>query len=292
MSFATTNLTLILNSLMLAGIYILAALGLSLIFGVLGVVNFGHGAFVMVGGFMAWYGFVHFGVDPLISVFVVVPVLFTVGYYLQATTIKHVIGDDEMYSLLLTFGVAMVIEGVFLQLFSGLNRSIQYLNGNVQVLSVTVGVNKLVAGTTGTVFAVALILFLHKSKYGQAIRATAQEAALAEACGIDTNRIRAITFGIGTALAGIAGVAYLMVYSITPIVGQEILLLLFVIIVLGGLDSIAGTVIAGVVISLFQSYVVYYVGSHTMYFLLFISIAVILLVRPHGLLGEPEGRHA
>lgn len=291
MSLATTTFALIVSGLLLAGIYVLAGLGLSLIFGVLEVVNIAHGGFVMLGGYMAWYGFTEYGVDPLLSLLVVIPVMFTLGYLIHVLAVEYVINDDEIYSLLLTFGVALMIEGALLKQFTGITRSIPYLTDSVQILTTTVGLNRLAAGFTGLVFGATLLVFLNRSTYGRAIRATGQVPTLAEACGIDTRQIRAITMGIGAALAGIAGVAYLMVYSISPIGAQPILLLLFVIIVLGGMGSLAGTIIASVFVALFQMFTVYYVGSHEMYFVLYLSVAVILLVRPHGLLGEPEARH-
>lgn len=291
MSLATTTFALVLSGLLLAGIYVLASLGLSLIFGVLEVVNIAHGGFVMLGGYMSWYAFTEFGVDPVLSILVVIPLMFTLGYLIHILAVEYVIGDNEIYSLLLTFGIALVIEGVLLKQFTGISRSIPYLNESVEILTATVGLNRLVAGFLGLIFGVGLLVFLNRSKYGRAIRATAQEPDLAEACGINTRRIRAITMGIGATLAGIAGVAYLMVYSISPIGAQPILLLLFVIIVLGGMGSLAGTMIASVVVALFEVFTIFYVGSHEMFFILYLGVAVLLLVRPEGLLGEPEARH-
>jgi branched-chain amino acid transport system permease protein len=291
MSLATTTFALIVSGLLLAGIYVLASLGLSLIFGVLEVVNIAHGGFVMLGGYMSWYAFTEFGVDPVLSILVVIPVMFILGYLMHVLAVEYIIGDDEIYSLLLTFGIALMLEGALLQQFTGITRSIPYLNESVGILTATVGMNRLVAGVLGLVFGVSLLIFLNRSKYGRAIRATAQEPDLAEACGIDTRQIRGITMGIGATLAGIAGVAYLMVYSISPIGAQPILLLLFVIIVLGGMGSLAGTMIASVVVALFEQFTIFYVGAHEMFFVLYLSVAVILLVRPEGLLGEPEARH-
>jgi branched-chain amino acid transport system permease protein len=291
MSLATTTFALIVTGLLLAGIYVLASLGLSLIFGVLEVVNIAHGGFVMLGGYIGWYAFTEFGIDPILSILAIIPAMFVLGYLMHILAVEYVIGDNEIYSLLLTFGIALMIEGALLQQFTGITRSIPYLNDSIQIWTATVGLNRLVAGGLGFIFGVGLLVFLNRSTYGRAIRATAQEPDLAEACGIDTRRIRAITMGIGTTLAGLAGVAYLMVYSISPIGAQPILLLLFVIIVMGGMGSLTGTIIASVVVALFEVFTIFYVGSHEMFLVLYLSVAVILLVRPEGLLGEPEARH-
>jgi branched-chain amino acid transport system permease protein len=286
-----TILELTVNGVLLAGIYILSALGLSLVFGVMDVVNFGHGAFMMVGGYITFALFRNLGVNPLLSLVVVIPAMFLLGYVIQTSLIENIRSDEEIYSLMLTFGLALVLTGILRELFSTTAQGISYLVQPIQVFSLSLGLNSLIAGVTGLVFTAALFLFLSYTDFGRAIRATAQVPSLAEACGINSPRIRAISMGIGAMLAGVAGVAYLLVYSISPLTGRSVLLLLFVIIVLGGMGSLIGTVISGLLISLFQVFTIYYVGAHQTYFIMYVGIVLLLLVRPHGLLGEPEGSH-
>lgn len=284
-------LPLLISGTMLAGIYMLVSVGLSLVFGVMEVVNFAHGAFVMIGGYIAYFGFTRFGVSPFLALLVVVPVMFVMGYVLQKTLVEYVLADNEIYSLLLTFGIALAAEGLMKVAFQTVSRSIHYLSTSVDLIVVSTSANRLAAGLSGYIFAGALFLFLAKSTFGQAIRATSQAPDLAEACGIDAPKVRAATFGIGAVLAGIGGVMYLLVYQVSPIGGRSILLVMFIIIVLGGMGSLKGTAIAGLIIGLFQTIATYFAGGHATFFVLYSGIALILLVRPYGLFGEPQTRH-
>jgi branched-chain amino acid transport system permease protein len=284
-------LPLSIDAVLLAGIYILASLGLSLVFGVMEVVNFAHGILVMIGGYLAYTGFQQFGISPLVGLIAIIPAMFALGYVLEVGTVEYVLGDNEIYSLLMTFGLALVFQGLLQEIYSTTTRSIVYLSYSINVLGTRIAMNKLVTGVLGYLFAAVLFLFLSYSKFGRAIRATSQASDLAEACGINAPRIRAAAFGIGTMLAGVGGTLYVMVYQISPIGGRSLLLIGFVIIVLGGMGSLRGTAIAGLIVGFIQIFVTYFVGSHATFFVLYVGIAAILLVRPYGLFGEPEARH-
>lgn len=287
----STLLPLLVSGLLLSGIYLLVSVGLSLVFGVMEVVNFAHGALVMVGGYGGIVWFRELGLSPLLSLVILIPLMFGIGYVLQLGLLEHILNDNEIYSLLLTFGIALALEGVMKELFGTTSQSIVYLNETVDLFVMTIAANRLVAGGLGFLFTGALFLFLSRSTYGQAIRATAQAPDLAEACGIDAPRIRAITFGIGSLLAGAGGVMYLLVFQVSPIGGRPILLIMFIIIVLGGMASMKGTAVAAVIVGVFQVNSSYFMGGHATFFILFSAIAIILLVKPHGLFGEPEGAH-
>lgn len=287
----STLLPLLVSGLLLSGIYLLVSVGLSLVFGVMEVVNFAHGALVMVGGYGGMIWFRELGLSPLISLVVLLPLMFGIGYVLQLGLLEHILSDNEIYSLLLTFGLALALEGSMKELFGTTSQSIVYLSETVDLFVMTIAMNRLVAGILGFLFTGVLFLFLAYSTYGQAIRATAQAPDLAEACGINAPRIRAITFGIGALLAGAGGVMYLLVFQVSPIGGRPILLIMFIIIVLGGMASMKGTAVAAVIVGVFQVNSSYFMGGHATFFVLFSAIAIILLVKPHGLFGEPEGRH-
>lgn len=287
----STLLPLAVSGLLLSGIYLLISVGLSLVFGVMEVVNFAHGALVMVGGYGGMVWFRELGLSPLLSLVVLIPLMFGIGYVLQLGLLEHILNDNEIYSLLLTFGLALALEGGMKELFGTTSQSIVYLNETIDLVVMTIAMNRVVAGLLGFLFTGALFLFLSRSTYGQAIRATAQAPDLAEACGINAPRIRAITFGIGALLAGAGGVMYLLVYQVSPIGGRPILLIMFIIIVLGGMASMKGTAVAAVIVGVFQVNSSYFMGGHATFFILFSAIAIILLVKPHGLFGEPEGAH-
>lgn len=287
----STLLPLAIDAVLLAGIYILVSLGLSLVFGVMEVVNFAHGALVMVGGYIAFTGFNQFGVSPLVGLVAIIPAMFALGYVVEVGTVEYVLSDNEIYSLLMTFGLALFIEGLLQEIYSTTAKSIVYLSYSINIFGTGIAVNKLVTGVLGYLFAAALFLLLSYSKFGRAIRATSQASDLAEACGIDAPRIRAAAFGIGTVLAGVGGTLYLMVYQVSPVGGRSLLLIAFVIIVLGGMGSLRGTAIASLIVGFIQIFVTYFVGGHATFFILYVGIAAILLVQPYGLFGEPETRH-
>lgn len=287
----STLLPLAISGLLLGGIYLLVSVGLSLVFGVMEVVNFAHGAFVMVGGYAAIIWFRELALSPILGLVIIMPLMFGIGYVLQLGLLEHILNDNEIYSLLLTFGLALALEGGMKEVFGTTSQSIVYLNQSVDLVVMSIAANRIVAGVIGFLLTGVLFVFLSYSTYGQAIRATAQAPDLAEACGINAPRIRAITFGIGALLAGAGGVMYLLVFQVSPIGGRTILLIMFIIIVLGGMASMKGTAVAAVVVGLFQVNSSYFAGGHATFFVLFSAIALILLVRPHGLFGEPEEKY-
>lgn len=290
MSTSTILASLVISGLLLAGIYLLTSLGLALIFGVMEVVNFAHGGLIMAGGYLSYWAFTSFSLDPIVSLLLVIPVMFLLGAGIQRVLVEYIISDEELYSLLLTFGLLLVFEAVFRIAFGTQSLTIDWQSQTLAVAGVSTSYTQIISGIVGFAVTVALFVFLNRSSLGQAIRATSQAPDLAEACGIDAPRIRAITFGIGSLLAGVGGVVYFLSYSVSPIGGRHLLLIAFIVIVLGGMGSIKGAAIGAFIVALYQTFATFYLGSHTALMSMFISIAVLLLVKPHGLLGEPEER--
>ncbi|MFC5973534.1 branched-chain amino acid ABC transporter permease [Halomarina salina] len=286
----TIILSLLASGLLLAGVYMLTSMGMALVFGVMEVVNFAHGGLIMAGGYITYWLFTEVGVDPILSLVVVIPAMFAVGYAAQWVFVEHVVGEEDLYSLLLTFGLLLVLESTFRVVFSTETVTIPYLSQGVDVASIGLSLKEVASGGIGFVVTGVLFAFLSRSSLGQAIRATSQAPDLAEASGINAPRIRAITFGVGSLLAGIGGTAYFISYGISPIGGRHLLLIAFVVIVLGGMGSIKGAGVAAVLIGVFQTFAEYYAGSHRALLVMYLGIAVVLLVRPHGLFGEPEDR--
>lgn len=282
--------TLLVSGILLAGIYLLTSLGMALIFGVMEVVNFAHGGLIMAGGYISYWTYTNLGLDPLLSLILVIPTLFIIGAAVQRLLVEHVVGDEELYSLLLTFGLLLVFEATFRMVFGTQSLTIAYLSRTFTTAGVSTSLTQIISGVLGLTVTAVLFAFLNRSSLGQAIRATSQAPDLAEACGIDAPRIRSITFGIGSLLAGIGGVAYFLSYNVSPIGGRHLLLIAFIVIVLGGMGSIKGAAVAAFIVALYQTFSTYYLGSHAALMTMFVSIAVLLLVKPHGLMGEPEER--
>lgn len=276
-------ISLILSSLLLGGIYILISLGMSLIFGVMDIINFAHGGFVMIGGYVVLVAATYWNVHPAIGFLLVIPVMFAVGYAIQYALLENVLEDLHMNSLLLTFGVAIMIEAGLTELFGNQARFVSFFDAS---LPFGLGMAKILSGVGGYVGAALLFLLLYQTELGQAIRATAQVPELAKASGIDVTRVRTITFGIGSVLAGLGGAFYLLPYDVSPIGGRYILLLAFIIVVLGGMGSLKGAAIAGVIVSTIQVFVGYYFTSSGAFTLLFFGSVLLLLVRPQGLYGD------
>jgi branched-chain amino acid transport system permease protein len=279
---------LAMESLMLGSMYVLIALGLSLAFGVMEVVNFAHGTFVMVGGYIALTFFNQFGLNPFIALLFIIPFLFVVGYAIQKYLMEHVMGDDEAYTLLLSFGIALIVEVVLQEKYGTVPRTFSFMQQQAHIFGIPLAHYEIAAGVFGLGLSTLLFVFLQYTQYGRSIRATSQVPDLAEACGIDVPQVRAITLGIGLLLAGAGGVAYVLWFSVTPVGGRNLILLLFVIVVLGGMGSLRGTVVAGLIVAAIEIFVTFYLSGHASYFLLFVGIVVLLLVRPQGFFGQPE----
>ncbi|NHN42813.1 branched-chain amino acid ABC transporter permease [Halorubellus sp. JP-L1] len=283
MAFVDTLLTLVVLSLTLGGVYTLISLGLTLIFGVMDIVNMAHGGMIMIGGFMAFAFTQEFAMNPLVSIVVVVPVMFALGYLLQAQLLERLKFDLHMNSLLFTFGFAVVIEALLTLHFG---NSPKFINAFDTSIPINVGFANVVAGVGGYIGAASLYVFLQRSETGRAIRATAQVPDLAEASGINVPYVRSITFGIASVLAGIGGVLYLLPYQISPIGGQKLLVFSFIIVALGGLGSLRGAAVSAVIIATLQMVITYYVGSTTAFMVLLFGAVAVLLVTPNGLFGD------
>lgn len=285
-------LPLFLTALVLSGMYVLISVGFSLVFGVMTVVNLAHGFMVMMGGYLTYVLYQSYGISPFVSILGIVPLMFVFGYALQVIGLERVLEDLETNSLLMTFGLLIAGEAVIRSIFANRPRSINYLGTTVEVFEASTSQGKLVAGAMGFLSAGLFALFLSRAKYGRAIRATAQAPNLAEACGIDSKRVRAITLGLGTMLAGIGGISYVMVYTVSPIRSRQLLIIVFVVTVLGGLGSLKGAAVAGVIVAFVQVYLTYYIGPTETLLVLYTLVVVLLLIMPHGLYGEEREYYA
>ena len=273
----------VVNGLLLGGIYALAALGLSLVFGIMDVVNLAHGHMLMVGAYLAIVLLAATGITPLVGMFLAMGVLFVFGVALQKVLLERIVGEGIEQPIIVLFGLALVLQNVARILLSGDART-----ADIGVPRGWFDLGFLSFERTVT-FVVAVVLvaltwaFLQYTRTGQAIRATAQNPDAARHMGIDTDRIYALTLGVGTALAGAAGALLAMLFPITPFVGWSYLLKTFAVVVLGGVGSIPGTLVGGLVIGVSENLGDLYLGYRNVVSLLI--FLVVLLVRPQGLFG-------
>jgi branched-chain amino acid transport system permease protein len=281
---------LALSAVMLAGLYATMAYGLGLIYGVLRVVNLAHGGVIMGGAYLGWVLFERFGIDPYLSLPIVVAATFGLGLLLYRVLVRHLPRGPAggPASLLLLFGTWLVLRNVAYLLFTGNDQAIRtgYSTTSVALLGTHVSVNRLAVLAIAVVLPVLLHLLLKRTYTGRAIRAVAQNADSCTLVGIDVERIYALTFGLGTALAGVAGLLSATIFSFNPGFGSGELLKSFVVVVLGGLGSVLGTGLAALILAIVEVFAILVLPSYLTSAVGFVMLVLVLVLRPGGLFGQ------
>lgn len=289
------------TGLLIGGVFGLVAMGLTLIFGVLDIINFAHGALLTIGMYITFVLYDRFGIDPYVAVLITVPLLFLIGAIIQRTIIHPARNAPAHNQLLLTLGLALFIENLMLVVFTATPRSIRLEYGRglteigplaiefpIRIAGTTITLTKLAAFIFALVLAALLYLLLHRTTLGKAIRATAQNKEGARLVGISTDRISLVTFGLGVACVGAAAALVLPFLAVDPLVGNAFNITAFVIVVLGGMGSIPGALLGGLIIGLTQELGVVFAPSSTKLLGVFFVFILVLLLRPQGLLGKRE----
>lgn len=292
---ATLFVQLLIAGVLLGGIYALASIGLTLIFGVMKIVNFAHGEFLMVAMYLSFWLFHYFKLDPYISILIVVPLLFLMGLLVYRLLIKPTIGAPVLTQIFVTVGLSMVIENLALLFWSADFRtiSLEYLQNaiilgpypSLGMEEIIVNPARLIAFCIALFLSVAFYFFLKWSYTGKVIRATSQDRFTALLMGINIDRIFKLTFAIGIMLVGVAGALMIPIYTVHPFVGFEFVLVMFVVVVLGGMGSVVGATIAGIFIGIIEVFSGFLLGPESkeaIYFLVFIAA---LVIKPSGLFG-------
>jgi branched-chain amino acid transport system permease protein len=287
------------TGILIGGVYGLVAMGLTLIFGVLDIINFAHGALLTVGMYATFVLYDRFGLDPYLAIILVAPLLFVLGAAIQRLIIHPARNAPAHNQLLLTLGLALLIENLLLVVFTATPRSVRlaYGRGATDIGPFTVDFPLRIAGTTITlpklaaflfalVLTLLLFLLLQRTNLGRAIRATAQDKEGARLVGIDIDAINLITFGLGTACVGAAAAIILPFLSVDPLVGNTFNITAFVIVVLGGMGSVPGALLGGLIVGLTQELGVVFAPSSTKLVGVFIVFILVLMFRPQGLLGR------
>ena len=283
-------LDLALSAVLLAGLYATMAYGLGLIYGVLRVVNLAHGGVIMAGAYLGWVLHGWLGLDPYLAIPLVVAASFLLGVVMYRLLVRHLPrgAAGGPASLLLLFGVWLVLRNVAYLLFTGNDQVIRtsYSTRALPFLGTWVSVNRLAVLAIAVVTPVALHLLLRRTYLGRAIRAVAQNAESCTLVGIDVDRVYTITFGIGTALAGLAGLLSATLFAFNPGFGSSELLKSFVVVVLGGLGSVIGTGIAALILAIVEVYAIYWLPSYLTAAVGFVMLVLVLVLRPGGLFGQ------
>jgi branched-chain amino acid transport system permease protein len=275
------------NGLLTGAIYALIALGLTLIYGVLHIINFAHGALLTAALFAAFFADRVLGIDPWLSVFGLAPVFFAIGYALQRFIVWPASRGEDRAILLVTLGLAVIIENGLLFQFRSDTRTIDHRFGFavIELGPMLLATTRVVAFAAALAVAAALGLFLALTDTGRAIRAVAKERLGAELSGVDVAHIYAVTFGLGTACLAVAACLLLPSFYVTPQVGNAFVLVAFTIVVLGGMGSVPGALAGGLFIGVVESLTGLVYGETLGQLGIFLIFILVLLVRPQGLFG-------
>lgn len=277
-----------IDGILMGGVYALAALGISLIFGVMKITNFAHGALITVGMYVTFEFCVLLGITPYVALPLVIVVMFVIGYLIQKFFLNPLMGVVGHNQLLLTQGLSIVIENLILVLFSANYKSVTVpgFESAISLGNITINKPKLVAFLFVALISAAIYLLLEKTDLGRAIRATSVQPDGATLMGIVVPRINQIAFGIGIVCAGVAGALLTPTQYIYPTSGNSYSLKCFVIAVFGGLGNIWGAILAGLIIGVVESFSALYLGGSWSELVVYLIFILTLIIKPTGLLGK------
>ena len=278
----------LISGILIGGAYALIGIGLTIIFGVMRIINFAHGDLLMVGMYATFYLFSLFHIDPFLSIIITIPFMFLYGGFLQKVFINRVLGALPQNQILLTIGLGLVMSNTVMLAFTSDYKilSTSYSSASVSMEGISISIPLAISFLITAIITAMLYWFLVKTDTGQAIRATAQDREAAKLMGINVKRMSIIAFGLGTSLAGTAGALIAPVYYIFPQVGSAFTLKAFVITVLGGMGSIIGATLGGVLIGIAESIGGVYFGSGWKDVVVYTLFLLVLLFKPSGLLGK------
>jgi branched-chain amino acid transport system permease protein len=284
-------LDIIITGLILGGIYALIAVGLTLQYGVGRVLNVSHGEFIMLGALVTYTFYTVIGISPLVTIAVVAPALFMIGYLLDRTLFNYLRRTSvhtETFSgrsLLASFGLFFVVQNMMLLIWGANLKGYTYLNASVSIFGALYGVNRLLALGVAVGVSAIFYVFVKNTRLGKAIRAAAENPTMARVMAVNVRQVLAICFGLGAALAGLAGILYSLMFELAPSKGIELTIVAIVVVVFGGLGSITGSLIGGFLLGLVTSLVNFIDPSLSLvaFYLIFI---LLLLFKPSGIMGR------
>ena len=284
-----TVLNVITSGLIMGGVYAIIAMGMSIQYGVARILNVSHGEFIMVGAFLT-YTLVKLNVNPLLAMVIILPVMFLLGFVLHRTIYKKLndvsgsAGAFESNSMLISFGLMFVLQNVALQIWGSQQQVYAFLQRSVNILGTAIALNRLVVLLFAVAISLLFYLFLQKVRLGKAIRAVSQDASSAALMGVKVHRVSAICFGIGAVLAGCAGSLISIINQFNTSMGMSYTIIAIIVVVLGGMGSIPGSLLGGFILG-FIGTLVNYIDPSLSLVAYYLIIIVLLLVKPSGLMG-------
>ena len=281
----------IIIGILIGGVYALMASGLTLVFGIMKVINVAQGALVILAAYLSYALWSHLHVDPFLSIFIVMPAMFVLGVAVQLVFVRSLRGPDASeLSLLVTWALALGIEGVLSVVFKTTYRVSlpSYSDTTWTVAGYQINEVRLLGFVTSAVLLVLLSVLLTRTRFGRAVRATVQNPTAAELLGVDANRVQTLSFGLGVSMAAAAGAVYGVIYPFNPGSHYDLISRLLSIVVLGGLGSLGGAVFAAVGMGIVESVVAVEISPIWAAFSFFVVLIAFLLVRPQGIFGVRE----
>jgi len=284
------------SGLLLGGLYALMAIGLNVQYGLMRVLNVAHGEFLMLGGYLTFSLYTRMGVDPLVTILMSGPLAFGLGVGIHALLFRRLLRlkrtreELEANSLLISFGLLFILQNVALLAWSADIRGYSYLDRPLAVLGMTFPANRVVAFLVATLLTAALFIFLKRTLAGIAIRALMQDAIGSRLMGLPVARIHALCFGLGAALAAVTGSLMSMLFALTPFVGLQFTVTALVVIILGGLGSMSGSLLGGLLLGVVESLGVHFTAPDLRMVLSYAVLALMLILRPYGLFNPMARR--
>ena len=278
----------LINALVLGCLYACIAIGFSLVWGVLNVINLIHGSFIVLGAYLAWGLYQSLHISPWYALVVAAPLFFVFGYFIQRLILNRVITAPVLVTLTLTFGLDLILNNAMIYYFKADYRKLTLTPpmGSISLFDVVVPVDRLIATASALALTGVLYLILRRLRVGRAIVAVRLDRDAATLMGVDVNSIYAIAFGLGAALAGCAGVLMALIFPISPLTSTAYLGKAFVVCVLGGLGSVSGALAGGILLALIEGIGSTLIGPAHATTLSFVLLIIFLIVRPQGLLGR------
>jgi branched-chain amino acid transport system permease protein len=288
MGLSPATADLVVASLLLGGLYVTISIGLNLVFGVMRVMNFAHGEFVMLAMYAVYWAYELGGIDPYVAGLLVVPAVFLLCVTVLRPFVLWLVNSPPLVQVFATLGLSIALQNLALLLWAGNFRSIQtsYSNTLVDLANMHVPLTRLVAFVVAFLVVIALHLFMKHSFFGKAVRATAQNRRTARLMGINVERVYVLVFALGTSIAALAGVLLMPIYSVYPGAGFQLALIAFVVVVLGGLGSLPGAVLGGLLIGIVEVCSGYFIAPSMKQIVYFAVFILVLVTRPAGLLGQ------
>jgi branched-chain amino acid transport system permease protein len=276
----------LLDGLMLGGVYAVISIGLTLVFGVVSIVNFAQAQFLMLGMYVAWFAWRYLGLDPLLGSLLAFAVVFVVGWFMQQWLVRRVLKAPEVAQIFLTVGILIVLENGALIVFGSEFKSVQtpYQNESLEWGGLLINLPYAIAFAAAAVAGLVVWWVLARTWWGRSVRATAQDPMAARLVGIDPDRIYRLALGLGVGLTAFGGAIILPYLTVSPAVGEQFGVLMFTVVVLGGLGNVLGAVVGGLAVGVIQSMAGLFLPLQWQNLVLFTVFIATLALRPEGLL--------